>query len=88
MVKLFKDFPIYTTILKKCNIQEKNAYLYFFSTPMKLFIYDSFVKFWTKYAVNCKEVVVKKSTVMFGSNAVPIFKDVVTLNITECFIKN
>lgn len=49
---------------------------------------DSFVKFWIKDRIKVKEVVVKKSTIIYGKSSVPVFSNAKKFICKECFIKN
>ncbi len=54
----------------------------------KIFVVDSFIKFWSKDCVDSKEVTINKSTIMFYKNSIPIFKDTVKFIVTDSFVKN
>jgi len=62
--------------------------LNFFTTSQKLHIYDSYIKFFGIYAIDARQVLIKKTTVMFAKNSIPIFKEVTHFQITDSFIKN
>ena len=49
---------------------------------------DSFVKFWIKDRVKVKEVVVKKSTIIYGKSSVPVFEYAKKFICTDSFVKN
>ena len=49
---------------------------------------DSFIKFWIKDKIKVKEIVVKKSTIIYGKSSVPVFEHAKKFVCTDSFVKN
>ena len=55
---------------------------------IQLYIVDSFIKLWIKDKIKAKEIVVKKSTIIYGKCSVPVFPSAKKFICTDSFIKN
>ena len=55
---------------------------------MKLVVVDSFLKFWIKDSVLCKEITLKKCSVIYGKGSIPIFHECKNFKVYDSFIKN
>ncbi len=53
-----------------------------------MFVVDSFIKFWIKDRIKVKEVVVKKSTIIYGKSSIPVFSAAKKFICTDSFVKN
>lgn len=49
---------------------------------------DSFIKFWIKDRIKVREIVIKKSTVIYGKSSIPVFPAAYKFVCTDSFIKN
>ena len=49
---------------------------------------DSFIKFWIKDKIKVREVVVKKSTIIYGKSSIPVFPVAKKFVCTDSFVKN
>ena len=87
-LRLLKDTPIRRLVLRKCNFQEKKTQGFVFQDTIQLYIVDSFVKFWIKDTIKVKEIVVKKSTIIYGKSSVPVFEHAKKFVCTDSFVKN
>ena len=72
-LRMFKDMPIRRLVLKKCNLQEQKTQSIILADCLQLYIVDSFIKFWIKDKIKVKEIVVKKSTIIYGKSSIPVF---------------
>lgn len=54
----------------------------------QLYIVDSFIKFWIKDKIKVNEIVVKKSTIIYGKCSVPVFPSAKRFICKNSFIKN
>ena len=87
-LKRFKDIPIRRLIIRKCNLQEKNTQAMLLADCVQLYILDSFLKFWIKDKIKVTEIVVKKSTIIYGKCSVPVFPAAKRFIVKKSFIKN
>lgn len=62
--------------------------MYLMTDPVKFLIIETFIKFWIKDAITCREMRIHKSSIIYGKNSVPILQDVTTFKVTDCFVKN
>ena len=49
---------------------------------------DSFIKFWIKDKIKVSEIVVKKSTIIYGKCSIPVFPAAKKFICRDSFIKN
>lgn len=44
--KMFQGLKVYSLGLNKCNLQERDTHDFFYASAHRLFIKESFIKFW------------------------------------------
>eukprot|EP00347_Sterkiella_histriomuscorum_P022153 403331492 len=88
VLKRFKDIPIRRLVVKKCNFQEQKTQGLLLKDCIQLYLIDSFVKFWIKDKIKVNEIVVKKSTIIYGKCSVPVFPEAKRFICRDSYIKN
>ena len=53
-----------------------------------MYAIDSFIRFWIKDCLQIKELVLKKCTIIYGKNSLPIFHELKKFEIKDSFIRN
>lgn len=60
-IKLFKSQPIFSILIRKCNLQEQKFQTQVMQHCHKIYVFDSFMKFWFKDIINVREMVVNSN---------------------------
>ncbi|TNV84272.1 hypothetical protein FGO68_gene17555 [Halteria grandinella] len=87
-LRMFEGTPIRRLVMRKCNFQEKKTQGFVLQDVIQLSIIDSFVKFWIKDTIKVRDIVVKKSTIIYGKSSVPVFAAAKKFICQDTYIKN